>query len=83
MQSRIFCSQKKKQAVSLVDLGKSDVLFLAKLSLFFPLFWLYFIRRIYENGDKVKLLPNRLPPKKVVAVLLPKSAAVEKVDTGR
>lgn len=27
MQSRIFCSQKKKQAVSLVDFGKSDALF--------------------------------------------------------
>ena len=28
---------------------------LAKPSLFFPLFWLYFIRRIYEYGDKVKV----------------------------
>ena len=48
---------------------------------FLPLFWLYFIRRIYENGDKVKVLPNRLPPKKVVVVLLPKSrhGKVEKV----
>ena len=55
------------------------MLCLAEPFLFFPLFWLYFIRRIYENGDKVKELPNRLPPKKVVAVLLPKSAAVEKV----
>ena len=41
----------------------------------FVLILLYFIRRIYEYGDKVKLLPNMLPPKKV--------AAAEKVDTGR
>ncbi len=37
-----------------MDFGKSDALF-GEPSLFFPLFWLYFIRRIYENGDKVKL----------------------------
>ena len=39
MQSRIFfCSQKKKQAVSLVDFGKSTGLFGGAIS-FLPLFW--------------------------------------------
>ena len=56
MQSRIFCSQKKKWIVSCVDLGKSVGLFLAKLSLFIPLFWLYFNWRRYEYGDKVKVM---------------------------
>ena len=55
MQSRRFCSQKKKQAVSLVDFGKSASLFGGAIS-FLPLFWLYFNWRIYEYGDKVKLM---------------------------
>ncbi|EXZ06502.1 hypothetical protein M072_1074 [Bacteroides fragilis str. DS-208] len=37
MQSRGFCSQKKKQAVSLVDFGKSTGLFGGAIS-FLPLF---------------------------------------------
>ena len=53
--SRRFCSQKKKQVVSLVDFGKSAGLFGGAIS-FLPLFWLYFNWRIYEYGDKVKLM---------------------------
>ena len=55
MHSRRFCSQKKKQAVSLVDFGKSAGLLGGAIS-FLPLFWLYFNWRIYEYGDKVKVL---------------------------
>ena len=55
MQSRRFCSQKNKQAVSLVDIVKSVGLFGEAIS-FLPLFWLYFNWRIHEYGDKVKVL---------------------------
>ena len=55
MHSRRFCSQKKKQVVSLVDFGKSAGLFGGAIS-FLPLFWLYFNWRICEYGDKVKVL---------------------------
>jgi len=52
MQSRRFCSQKKKQAVSLVGFGKSDTLFLAKPSLFFPYFDFTLIGVYISTGIK-------------------------------
>jgi len=52
MQSRRFCSQKKKQALSLVGFGKSDALFLAKPSLFFPYFDFTLIGVYMNTGIK-------------------------------
>ena len=56
MQSRIFLQLKEKTSVLFLDFYKSGLARLAQLSLFSPLFWLYFIRRIYRYGDKVKCL---------------------------
>ena len=50
-----FCSQKKNELYHVWSLANRLVC-LAKPFLFSPLFWLYFIRRIYEYGYKVKLL---------------------------
>lgn len=51
MHSRRFCSQKKKQAVSLVDFGKSDALFGGAIS-FFPYFDFTLIGVYMSTGIK-------------------------------